>query len=280
MSALASPAGDGGGTHAMSASDRAYEVLVRAIATCELRAGDPVVEREEAARLGMSRTPFRDALNRLAMDGLVSRLPKRGTFVSLLDPRDIADNMAVREAIEVEMARHVIGADGLHGVDVDALLGRQRQAIAAGDHREFLAADEQFHMTLVAAAHNARAVEAARRSWLHVNRARYLVPMTSTAMRRAMRDHVEIAQAMRDGAVERTQAAIRNHLEEPLHRLLREHAQRFPASFSPQALADLSEVPVRRRRDGDAPAGTPPLELSGRRASEPAGNGRAPRAVS
>ncbi len=271
MSALVSPAGAGAGAGSgMSASDRAYEVLVRAIATCELRAGEAVVEREEAARLGMSRTPFRDALNRLAMDGLVSRMPKRGTFVSLLDPKDISDNMAVREAIEVEMARHVINADGFHGVDVEALIARQRRAIATGDHREFLAADEEFHMALVAAAGNARAVEAARRAWLHVNRARYLVPMTPTAMRRALGDHIDITVAMHERAIDRSQLAIRNHLEEPLDRLLRAHAQRFPASFSTEALAELSERGVRAHREGDRSGAQRPLQLHGRRVS-PAG---------
>jgi DNA-binding GntR family transcriptional regulator len=244
-----------------SASNRAYEVLVRRIATCELVAGEPFVEREEAARLGMSRTPFRDALNRLALEGLVSRIPKRGTFVSLLDPRDISDNMSVREAIEVEMARRVIEDGTLDGVDIDELIDRQRHAIASADHRAFLVADEEFHMALVAATGNLRAVEAARRAWLHVNRARYLVPMTTAAMRRAMRDHADIAAAIRDGSRERAQASIRDHLEEPLHRLLSEHARRFPASFTEAALLELSnETPGSARRSNGS--------------TRPSGNGR------
>lgn len=222
-----------------SASIRAYEILVHRIATCELGAGETIVERDQAARLGMSRTPFRDALNRLALEGLVSRVPKRGTVVSLLDPRDIADNMSVREAIEVEMARRVI--DGDEAIDVDELVERQRRAIGAGDHRAFLVADEAFHLALVAAAGNERAVEAARRAWLHVNRARYLVPMTAAAMRRALRDHGEIAAAIRQRSRARAERAIRDHLGEPLHLLLSDHARRFPAAFTEVALRELSE---------------------------------------
>jgi DNA-binding GntR family transcriptional regulator len=252
----------------LSASDRAYNVLVRRIATCELRAGAPFVEREEAARLGMSRTPFRDALNRLALEGLVSRVPKRGTFVSLLDPRDISDNMSVREAIEVEMARRVIEGGRAAQLDLDSILEEQRRAIAAGDHRAFLAADETFHMSLVAAAGNARAVEAARRAWLHVNRVRYLEPMTTAAMRRARRDHMAIARAVHDGSAARTQEAVRSHLEEPLHRLLSDHARRYPASFTAEALLELARTPQRRRsRPSQRQNGLTSMEVSGRRSA-------------
>lgn len=223
-----------------SASERAYRALVRRIATCELQAGEPFVERLEAARLGMSRTPFRDALNRLEQEGLVRRVPKRGTFVSLLDPEDIADNMAVREAIEVEMARRVIEEGKAPHAELAAVIDEQRRAINAGDHRGFLDADERFHMLLVAAAGNARAVDAARRAWLHVNRVRYLEPMSSAAMRRARHDHLAIASAVQDGSAESTQRAIRRHLDEPLHRLLGEHARRHPTSFAPEALVALT----------------------------------------
>ncbi|MHB8719421.1 MAG: GntR family transcriptional regulator [Candidatus Dormibacteria bacterium] len=238
MTALALPLADSD----RSASERAYRALVRRIATCELRAGEAVVERVEAGRLGMSRTPFRDALNRLEQEGLITRQPKRGTFVSLLDPDDIAANMAVREAIEVEMARRLIESGTAPAETLAAVLEEQRRVIAAGDHHAFLDADERFHMLLVAAAGNPRAVDVARRAWLHVNRVRYLEPMTVAAMRRARRDHVAIAAAVRDGSAEATQQAIRRHLDEPLHRLLSEHARRHPASFSPRALMALASA--------------------------------------
>ena len=237
---------------AASASDRAYDALVRRIATCELSAGEPIVERDEAARLGMSRTPFRDALNRLAVEGLVSRVPKRGTFVTLLDPRDIANNMAVREAIEIEMARRVIDRGDHRALDFSEELQRQRGATSASDHRAFLAADEDFHMALVEAADNPRAAAVARRAWLHVNRVRYLVPMRPTAMRRAMRDHAAIATAIRTGSADLSERAIREHLDEPLHRLLSEHARRFPLSFTEEALFQLARARPRSGRAAQA----------------------------
>jgi DNA-binding GntR family transcriptional regulator len=214
--------------------EQAYRTLLRLIETAELRPGTPIVEREHAAALGMSRTPFREALHRLQLDGLVQREPKRGTYVSHLDAQDIEDNMVVREALEVEMARRVIQDELLDADVLEEFLAAQRAAIARGDVQAFLAADEDFHMALLEAAGNAYAVETARRAWLHVNRVRYLVPMSPSAMREAMRDHRAIVAAIRDGSTARCQRSIREHLEEPLRRLLRTHAALFPGAFKPQ----------------------------------------------
>jgi DNA-binding GntR family transcriptional regulator len=178
-------------------ADVAYTRLAQAIATCEIPAGAPLNEREVAARLGMSRTPLRAALHRLSLEGLVTTVPKKGTYTARLDARDIEDNMAVREALEIEMAQRVIEAGvELDGDVLEELLATQRHAVEHLDSPAFLRADEQFHLYLLAASGNRRAIEAAQRTWLHVNRVRYMVPMTLTHMRSSLRGHGEIAAAL------------------------------------------------------------------------------------
>jgi DNA-binding GntR family transcriptional regulator len=208
-------------------ADAAYARLAEAIATCEIPAGSPLNEREMAARLGMSRTPLRAALHRLSLEGLVTTVPKKGTHVTTLDARDVEDSTAVREALEVEMARRVIDA----GIQPDAaalqeLLAAQRHAVEHLDSPAFLRADEQFHLLLLAASGNHSAIDAAQRAWLHVNRARYTVPMTVADMRNALRGHREIAAAVAERSAPRAERAIRAHLEEPLRRQLRWLADR------------------------------------------------------
>lgn len=220
-----------------SISDRAYAELAMAIATCRLPPGSPLNERADAARLGMSRTPFRQAIHRLTLEGLVMTVPQRGTFVTPLDPDDIESNMRVREAIEIEMARVTI--DRQHAVDfaqLDGMLREQRGALATGDWLAFLRSDEAFHQEILATARNARAVEAVQRCWLHVNRVRYVMPMTRTAMRLALSQHREISESLREGDAERTEVAIRRHLEEPLHRNLRHLARHLPVAFRVEGL--------------------------------------------
>ena len=214
-------------------ADVAYARLAQAIATCEIPAGAPLNEREVAARLGMSRTPLRAALHRLSLEGLVTTVPKKGTYAARLDARDVEDNMAVREALEIEMAQRVIAAAvELDAAVLDELLDAQRHAIEHLDSPAFLRADEQFHLYLLATSGNRRAVEAAQRTWLHVNRARYMVPMTVAHMRSSLRGHREIVTAFTERSPARVQRAIRDHLEEPLRRQLEYLHERHPDAFS------------------------------------------------
>ncbi|HEY8740748.1 MAG TPA: GntR family transcriptional regulator [Candidatus Dormibacteraeota bacterium] len=215
-----------------SISDHAYAELSRAIATCALPPGAPINERAEAARLGMSRTPFRQALHRLALDGLIVAVPKRGTYVAPLDAGDIRDNMVVRAALEADMARRLV----TEGRPVDfAKLKRciadQRTAARSGDWLTFLGLDEAFHLAILEAAGNPRATESARRAWIHVNRARYLMPMTTRQMLDAKRGHREILEGLIAADPERVQQAIARHLGKPLARRLEELRGRLGAAF-------------------------------------------------
>ncbi|MFN2463148.1 MAG: GntR family transcriptional regulator [Candidatus Dormibacteria bacterium] len=220
----------------VSISETAYEQLARDIGSCALAPGSPINERAEAARLGMSRTPFRQALHRLAAEGLIVAVPKRGTYVAPLDPRDIIDNMAVRQALEVQMARRVIDASmPLDFRELDRLISVQREAASSGDWLRFLAADEAFHASIMAAADNPRASEAVRRAWIHVNRARYLVPMSQRQIRDAIRGHRVILAALAAGDSNAVASAIEAHLGPPLVRLLSDLSGRQPHAFAPGA---------------------------------------------
>lgn len=210
----------------------AYEALAHGIATCRLWPGTPIRERSDAARLGMSRTPFREALHRLELEGLVVRRPKRGTSVAPLSARDVREHMVLREAVEVTMAQHLVAAGAPDLSAPEAMLAQQRGALGGGDAIGFLEADEGFHLVLVQLAGNAAAVETARRAWLHVNRARYLAPMARPAMQAALRDHEEILQALRAGDVDRVRWAIRRHLDEPLEHQLEDLQAKHPEAFA------------------------------------------------
>lgn len=213
----------------MRASD-AYEALAHGIATGALPPGTAIRERSDAARLGMSRTPFREALHRLELEGLVVRRAG-GTRVAPLDERGIAESMALREAVEVAMAQRLAGG----AADLDPLeskLAEQRRAVERGEALAFLAADEGFHLLLVQLAGNALAVDAVRRCWLHLNRARYLAPPSRAEMRAALRDHEEILDAVRAGDLDGVRWAIRRHLDGPEQRQLVEVRSNRPEVFA------------------------------------------------
>lgn len=212
-------------------ADRAYAALARAIATCQLPPGTAFNERDQAASLGMSRTPLRQALHRLALEGLVETVPQRGVFVSLLDPKQIADNTVVREVLEVELLRQVIEQRiALDFRALDQLLQRMKVALEREDAVGFLEADEEFHLTLAGAAGNRPAHEAIHRSWIHVNRVRYLQHQGSKGLAAALAEHRAMLTGLRRGDVERTAAAVRAHMRRSRARLA-ELTVQLPEAF-------------------------------------------------
>lgn len=89
----------------MRASDRAYRTLLDEIQSGVLPPGAVLGEVEQAARLGVSRTPLREALGRLAADGLVAQQSPRVTVVTDIDAGDIREIFELRRALEESAAR-------------------------------------------------------------------------------------------------------------------------------------------------------------------------------
>lgn len=89
----------------MRASDRAYATLLDEIQSGVLSPGTVLGEVDQAARLGVSRTPLREALGRLGADGLVAQQSPRVTVVTAIDAGDIREIFEVRRALEESAAR-------------------------------------------------------------------------------------------------------------------------------------------------------------------------------
>jgi DNA-binding GntR family transcriptional regulator len=140
--------------------DEAYLAIRRAIVSGVLAPGDVVRDADLAERLGLSRAPVREALQRLAGDGLVQSKPQSHTRVTPLVARDVRDAIAVVRAMHELATREAVPA--LTGADVDAMRAANADfaaAVAAGDVDAALAADDALHGVLVTVCGN-RAVAA------------------------------------------------------------------------------------------------------------------------
>jgi DNA-binding GntR family transcriptional regulator len=136
--------------------DRAYGALREAIVDGTLAPGERLRDPELCEWLGLSRTPVRDALNRLEQDGLVQTEPQRFTRVAPLDRR------AARDAFPIVAAVHALAAElgvtRLVASDLAAMRAanaRFAEALGEGDVDAALAADDAFHAVLLAASANA-----------------------------------------------------------------------------------------------------------------------------
>lgn len=134
--------------------EAAYEQLKRRILEGALRPGARLSEPAVAEALGVSRTPVREALQRLAQEGLVELRPGRGARVRVLSPREVEEVYEVRALIEGEAAARAAlrrSEEDLHRMEAALdLLERANP----GDYAAQIAADERFHALLVAAGGN------------------------------------------------------------------------------------------------------------------------------
>ena len=187
--------------HRTSLADRAYTELLRAIVRGELAPGERLRDKQLAERLGTSRTPVREALRRLADEGLVETAPNALTRVTTLDVETAAQAFPVVAALQGLAAR--LGVPALTARDLERMEVANREfraAIAAGQINAAIDADDRFHGVLIAAARNAELERALRRVMPKIRRLDLLhfSALTEHRLERTYND--DILDACRRGA--------------------------------------------------------------------------------
>lgn len=177
-----------------TAAETAYRHIRRLILDNALPPGTQRLEAELALELGLSRTPVREAMLRLARDGLVAVTPRHGMRVLPLSASDMRDIYDVLESLEPKaaelLARRRLKPEAL--APLHAACDAMEAAIAAGDRGAWAVADEDFHRGLLALCGNARLAAMVMQVWDQSHRARLLtlnlrpLPAASTAEHRAI----------------------------------------------------------------------------------------------
>lgn len=131
--------------------------LRREILSGQTDPGERLVEEQLTRRLGISRAPLREALRRLAEQGLVEHVPRRGVRVATLSDRDVEELYAVRDVLERHALQAALPLDAPVTAQVAGLraaLEGMRAASGAGDRLELANAHRLFHVEVVALANN------------------------------------------------------------------------------------------------------------------------------
>jgi DNA-binding GntR family transcriptional regulator len=143
------------GMQRLSLSDVAYTQVRRKILFHELRAGDPVNEASLARQFELGRTPIREAVLRLAREGLLRIIPRKGIIVTELNIDTLRLVFEARSPCEAQIAR--LAALRRESADIESMekaLSGVEQMIEERRFRDLLEADERFHMALADAAKN------------------------------------------------------------------------------------------------------------------------------
>ncbi|QRP43539.1 GntR family transcriptional regulator [Amycolatopsis sp. FDAARGOS 1241] len=206
---------------APGAADRAYRLTKELVLTGELPGGHLFSEGEIAERLGVSRTPVREAFLRLQVEGLLNLIPKRGAVVVPVPPGEAEDVLDAREAVEGAAVRRLVRRPDLIPDALEqlrAVLGTQRGHAEAGDLHGFAEADELFHRTIVAAGGNALLLDfyatlADRQRRMNVHALRP-VP---TLLPVVLREHEDLLTIIERADADAFGPALRAHLDQ-VHR--------------------------------------------------------------
>ena len=214
-------AGEAGGENTISSqrpeggsmASKVYDHLMQKILDMELQPFQELSEARLAAEFGVSRTPVREALARLARRQLVDILPQRGTRVSPLSVELIAKSRFIREALERPLAR--LAAERLTP-EIEALMMREialQQTFAKlNDDQSFLQSDDAFHGLIAKAAGFEAIWDDVREAKFHMDRVRRLSLLSQEHMFFIVREHEEILARLQAHDVEGADKSISVHL--------------------------------------------------------------------
>lgn len=181
-----------------SLSEQTYEVIQDAIVTLAFKPGDRLSVQRLSEQLGVSRTPVKEAFQRLEQEGLVSVVPRRGTFVSPIEVKDIDEILEARGLVEGFAAR--IAAMDLSEADLEEAektLRRQENALEAGRIPESAEIGHGFHVIVLTRLDNDRMVGFLKQMDLQYTRIRRIFSHAFARQRQSLREHYGILTTLR-----------------------------------------------------------------------------------
>ncbi len=172
------------------------------------------MEIQLAERLGVSRTPIREAIRKLELEGLVLMIPRKGAEVAKISARSLRDVLEVRRALEelaIELACQRMSED-----DVEALKKAQedfKSAIADGDAMRIAETDEHYHDVIYAGTGNVKLVQMLNNLREQMYRYRLEYIKDEDKRKILILEHERILKAVRDRKVTDAKEAMREHID-------------------------------------------------------------------
>jgi len=218
----ANPDEEAPGADGQPLSAFAYCRMRRLILSNAWAPGFQATEQEAANYLGMSRTPVREAMQRLHQEGLVAVVPRHGLRVLPISPEDMREIYEILTSLEATAA----GLAAKRGLDpaaydaLDAATGRMEAALAADDLNAWAEADERFHATLLDLCGNPKLKAVVVNFWDRAHRARMITLRLRPKPVASTREHAELVDAIRRRDPDAARELHRQHRERAGRELL------------------------------------------------------------
>ncbi|MDQ0924072.1 DNA-binding GntR family transcriptional regulator [Pseudarthrobacter sp. W1I19] len=213
----------------MRASDRAYTALRDDIVQWRLQPGTLLAEVEQAERLGVSRTPLREALGRLAAEGLTTAAGGRGVVVTDISLEDIDELFELRETLEgkaAALAAQRGDAGTFRKLEADFRAAPSLISNSAPALEDYYLLVERLDSAIDTAISNSYLAQAMRSLRVHLVRIRRMAADDAARLRAAAAEHAAIAEAIAIGNPGLAQAATTLHLHRSLSHIKATHTPR------------------------------------------------------
>lgn len=191
-----------------------FETLREAIINAVLKPGERLMEIQMAEEMGVSRTPVREAIRKLELEGFVVMVPRKGAYVAGISIKDIADVFEIRAAMEglaAGLAAERITEEELE--QLERILVKIGECVQNNDLEKLIEVDTEFHDTLYKACRNERLVQIVSNLREQIQRARTASLSTPGRSKYALEEHKKIVEAVSERNVELAGMLAREHIE-------------------------------------------------------------------
>jgi len=195
-------------------AEQIYDALRHAIVRLRMVPGSVISEKELALRHGVSRTPVREAIKRLADEHLVDVFPHSGTYVSRISLEVAEEGYVIRRALEIESVRraaNLAADDDIARLDV--LIGEMRDILERGVLNEYIEVDDAFHAAIAAISRYPRIWKFTKLVKAHLDRMRQVPAPVPGHLAEVTEQHAAIVRALERRSADQAELAMKIHLE-------------------------------------------------------------------
>ncbi|WOH63955.1 GntR family transcriptional regulator [Bradyrhizobium sp. BWA-3-5] len=218
-----------------SSVDRAYEQIREMVTRFRLKPDERLNESDLAKQLGLSRTPLREALNRLSMEGFLNARAGKGFFCRSLDPQEIYELYQLRAAVECGGVQ--IAAERGDPAEVEKLLIflRETADCEGASTSTLVGYDEQFHEGIMRLTGNKEMLKTLRNINDRIRCVRW-IDMDRRGRKSTQDEHLEIAEALKKRDVERCVAVLQKHIGRRLEEITSSIREAYGLLYMPKSI--------------------------------------------
>jgi len=185
----------------LSLKEKAYRIIKEKLMKMEFEPGSRIREDLLAEEISMSRTPVREAINRLTAEGFINNIPRRGLFFIKIDKEEIKDLLDIREALEILTVRKCIEKSSIEEIhNLERIIDEIQHAFKARKYGHCNDLDRIFHLEIAKIAGNKKLTDFCHEieDYMHIARAVEKETHTREKNKCALNEHQAILECIKN----------------------------------------------------------------------------------